>query len=71
VDFSLAYRTIPEPHQAGKKAIMKNRQKQMMLSMGQFLGEAVLHAVRGMEHALTSGRIFRSQKTVSFPVRAG
>jgi neutral ceramidase len=48
---------------------LMNQQKQMILSMGQFLGEEVMHVMRGMERMSTSGRIFGSQKMVSFPGR--
>ena len=48
---------------------LMNQQKQMILSMGQFLGEEVMHVMRGMERMLESGRIFGKQKMVSFPGR--
>ena len=48
---------------------LMNQQKQMILSMGQFLGEEVLHVMRGMERMSTGGKIFGSQKMVSFPGR--
>ena len=48
---------------------LMNQQKQMILSMGQFLGEEVMHVMRGMERMSTGGRIYGSQKTVSFPGR--
>jgi len=48
---------------------LMNQQKQMILSMGQFLGEEVMHVMRGMERMSTSGKIFGSQKMVSFPGR--
>jgi neutral ceramidase len=41
----------------------------MILSMGQFLCEEVMHVMRGMERISTSGRIFGNQKMVSFPGR--
>jgi len=46
-----------------------NQQKQMILSMGQFLGEEVMHVMRGMDRKSTEGRIFGSQKMVRFPGR--
>jgi neutral ceramidase len=48
-----------------------DQQKQMILSMGQFLGEEVKHVMREMATArmATGGRIFAVQKTVSFPGR--
>jgi len=48
---------------------LMNQQKQMILSMGQFLGEEVMHVMRGMERMSSGGRIFGRQKTVSFPGR--
>jgi neutral ceramidase len=48
---------------------LMNQQKQMILSMGQFLGEEVMHVMRGMERMSSGGRIFGSQRTVSFPGR--
>jgi hypothetical protein len=48
---------------------LMNQQKQMILSMGQFLGEEVMHVMRGMERMSGGGRIFGSQKMVSFPGR--
>jgi neutral ceramidase len=46
-----------------------NQQKQMILSMGQFLGEEVMHVMRGMDRMSGSGQIFGGQKMVSFPGR--
>ena len=48
-----------------------DQQKQMILSMGQFLGEEVTRAMREMDPArmATNGRIFASQKMISFPGR--
>ena len=48
---------------------LMNQQKQMILSMGQFLGEEVMHVMRGMERMSASGKIYGSQKMVSFPGR--
>jgi neutral ceramidase len=48
---------------------LMNQQKQMILSMGQFLGEEVMHVMRGMERMSASAGIFGSQKMVSFPGR--
>ncbi len=48
---------------------LMNQQKQMILSMGQFLGEEVMHVMRGMERMSESGRISGRQKIVSFPGR--
>jgi neutral ceramidase len=46
-----------------------NQQKQMILSMGQFLGEEVKRVMREMTRMSSSGRIFASQKMISFPGR--
>ena len=48
---------------------LMNQQKQMILSMGQFLGEEVMHVMRGMDRMSEKGRIFGDQKMVSFPGR--
>uniref|UniRef100_Q026K4 Neutral ceramidase n=1 Tax=Solibacter usitatus (strain Ellin6076) TaxID=234267 RepID=Q026K4_SOLUE len=48
---------------------LMNQQKQMVLSMGQFLGEEVLHVMRGMDRPESSARIYANQKTVSCPGR--
>jgi neutral ceramidase len=48
---------------------LMNQQKQMIFSMGQFLGEEVKHVMRGMERMSSSGKIFGKQKVVSFPGR--
>lgn len=50
-------------------ARLMNQQKQMILSMGQFLGEEVMHVMRGMERMDPAARIFGAQKTVSCPGR--
>jgi neutral ceramidase len=46
-----------------------DQQKQMILSMGQFLGEEVKRVMREMNRMSTDGRIFAAQKMVSFPGR--
>ena len=46
-----------------------DQQKQMILSMGQFLGEEVKHVMREMTRMSIDGRIFAAQKMVSFPGR--
>lgn len=48
---------------------LMSQQKQMILSMGQFLGEEVMHVMRGMEKMTTGGRLLGRQKVVSFPGR--
>jgi neutral ceramidase len=48
---------------------LMNQQKQMALSMGQFLGEEVLRVMRGIERTSTSAAIFAGQKTVTCPGR--
>jgi len=50
-------------------ATLMNQQKQMVLSMGQMLGEAVLHAMRGDSRELSDVRIFGSRKSVTCPGR--
>ena len=49
---------------------LMNQQKQMILSMGQFLGEEVMHVMRGMDRLETSVQIDGRQKTVQCPGRA-
>jgi neutral ceramidase len=46
-----------------------DQQKQMILSMGQFLGEEVKRVMREMTRMSADGRIFAAQKMVSFPGR--
>ncbi len=46
-----------------------DQQKQMILSMGQFLGEEVKRVMREMTRMSTGGRIFAAQKMISFPGR--
>jgi neutral ceramidase len=46
-----------------------DQQKQMILSMGQFLGEEVKRVMREMTRMSTAGRIFAAQKMVTFPGR--
>src|SRR5678810_266944 len=48
---------------------LMNQQKQMIVSMGQFLGEEVMHVMRGMERLETSVQIDGRQKTVQCPGR--
>ena len=50
-------------------AKLMSQQKQMILSMGQFLGEEVMHVLRGMERMQVTDRIFGGQKTISCPGR--
>jgi neutral/alkaline ceramidase-like enzyme len=50
-------------------AKLMNQQKQMIASMGQFLGEEVMHVMRGMERMESSIRIEGRQKTVQCPGR--
>jgi len=45
------------------------QQKQMIISMGQFLGEEVKHVMHEMTRMSTGGRMFAAQKMVSFPGR--
>jgi neutral ceramidase len=48
---------------------LMNQQKQMALSMGQLLGEEVMHVMRGIERTSATGRIFGAQRTVTCPGR--
>lgn len=48
---------------------LMNQQKQMIQSMGQFLGEEVLHVMRSMERTESNVRIDGLQKTISCPGR--
>jgi hypothetical protein len=48
---------------------LMNQQKQMILSMGQFLGEEVLHVMRSMDRTYPTATIYAAQKTVSCPGR--
>ena len=48
---------------------LMNQQKQLILSMGQFLGEEVMHVMHGMERTQSSARLFGARKTVSCPGR--
>ena len=48
---------------------LMNQQKQMIQSMGQFLGEEVLHVMRGMDRTEPNVPIFGAQKTISCPGR--
>ena len=52
-----------------KVIMLMNQQKQMILSMGQFLGEEVMHVMRGMDRMSGRGKIVGLQKMVSFPGR--
>jgi len=48
---------------------LMNQQKQMIISMGQLLGEEVMRVMREMDRTQTTARIFGEQKTVSCPGR--
>jgi len=48
---------------------LMNQQKQMILSMGQFLGEEVMHVMRGMERMESGIQVDGRFKTVSCPGR--
>ncbi|HXE65105.1 MAG TPA: neutral/alkaline non-lysosomal ceramidase N-terminal domain-containing protein [Bryobacteraceae bacterium] len=48
---------------------LMNQQKQMILSMGQFLGEEVMHVMRSMERTDSTAAIYGGVKTVSCPGR--
>ena len=51
--------------------IMKlmNQQKQMILSMGQFLGEEVLHVMKNIDRSVTNAKIYGDQKIITCPGR--
>lgn len=48
---------------------LMNQQKQMILSMGQFLGEEVLHVMRSIDHSVTNAKIYGDQKIITCPGR--
>jgi Neutral/alkaline non-lysosomal ceramidase, N-terminal len=50
-------------------AKLMNQQKQMIVSMGQFLGEEVLHVMRGMQRMDSDVQIYGGQKTIGCPGR--
>ncbi len=50
-------------------ARLMNQQKQMILSMGQFLGEEVMHVMRSMDRMETNMKVDGRFKTVSCPGR--
>jgi neutral ceramidase len=48
---------------------LMNQQKQMILSMGQFLGEEVLHVMRSIDRTVTNARIYGDQEIITCPGR--
>jgi neutral ceramidase len=52
-----------------KVAKLMNQQKQMLLTMGQLLGEEVLHIMRGASREESTVQIYADQKTVTCPGR--
>src|SRR5205085_9592903 len=50
-------------------ARLMNQQKQMTVSMGQFLAEEVMHVMRGIERTDTAVPLFGSEKTIQCPGR--
>ena len=52
-----------------KVARLMNQQRQMVLSMGQFLGEEVLHVMRGIDRTETAVALNGSYSTVTCPGR--
>lgn len=50
-------------------ARLMNQQRQMVASMGQFLGEEVLHVMRNITRAQSAVRLRGSQKTIQCPGR--
>jgi hypothetical protein len=52
-----------------KVAKLMNQQKELIHSMGQFLGEEVKHVMRGMDHMSATAQIYGAQKAVTCPGR--
>ncbi|MER0440013.1 neutral/alkaline non-lysosomal ceramidase N-terminal domain-containing protein [Emticicia sp. W12TSBA100-4] len=50
-------------------AKLMQQQKQMIVSMGQFLGEEVMHVMRGIERKESNIKIYANQKIVTCPGR--
>ena len=50
-------------------ARLMNQQRQMVLSMGQFLGEEVMHVMRGIDRTETTAAVSGSYATVTCPGR--
>lgn len=50
-------------------AKLMQQQKQMIVSMGQFLGEEVMHVMRGIERKESNVKIYANQKIVTCPGR--
>jgi hypothetical protein len=50
-------------------AKLMNQQKEMIGSMGQFLGEEVMHVMRGMDRMDSTAQIHGGQKTITCPGR--
>jgi neutral ceramidase len=50
-------------------AKLMDQQKEMIVSMGQLLGEEVLHTMRGIERTRSDARIYEGHKTISCPGR--
>jgi hypothetical protein len=50
-------------------ARLMNQQRQMVASMGQFLGEEVLYVMRNIERSDTDVHLYGAQKTISCPGR--
>ena len=48
---------------------LMNQQKQMILSMGQFLGEEVLHVMRSVDRSVTNAGIYGDQRVITCPGR--
>lgn len=48
---------------------LMNQQKQMIQSMGQFLGEEVLHVMRSIDRSVTNAKIYGDQKIITCPGR--
>jgi neutral ceramidase len=50
-------------------ATLMNQQRQMVLSMGQFLGEEVLHVMRGIERTQSAADVYGGSATIQCPGR--
>jgi len=50
-------------------AKLMQQQKQMIVSMGQFLGEEVLHVMRGIERKESNANIYTNKKIITCPGR--
>jgi neutral ceramidase len=49
---------------------LMGEQEQMLLSMGQFLGEEVMHVMKGMKRKVSGPQIYSERKTITCPGRS-